>query len=132
MLFFYLAVLIPAFYWVVRLLGPEMFPSSRLRLLVQPQAFDIPQPKPVEASRPEASKADDPVEKLEAILSEKNKDINDLQRELKISHVQSANFDKIKSLLEEEIRLLREQNRIFRSELGIPPVASFHESQSAS
>jgi hypothetical protein len=42
-----------------------------------------------------------------------------LQKELKIFHVQMRDFDKVKTLLEEEIHRLREQNRIFRSELGL-------------
>ena len=35
---------------------------------------------------------------------------------------QVRNFEKVKTLLEEEIHRLREQNRIFRSELGLPAV----------
>ena len=58
------------------------------------------------------------IEKLELMLAEKNKNINILQTELKIFHIQVRESDKLKALLEDEIHRLREQNRIFRSELG--------------
>ena len=64
------------------------------------------------------------IEKLETLLAEKNKDISRLQTELKIFQAEVNSFDKVKTLMDEEIRRLREQNRIFRSELGLPAVES--------
>ena len=101
LIFFYVTVLMTALYWVSKMLLPEMVRSSKI----------------VPVNEPEKG-----TEKLEILLSEKNKDIQLLQTELKVFQVQVHNFDKIKSLLVEEIDRLREQNRIFRSELGLPAV----------
>ena len=105
MLVLYLAVLIIALYWVSKILLPEMTKSN---------SFDSSQ----------SNGSDKGIEKLETLLAEKNKEISLLQTELRIFHVQVRAFDKVKTLLDEEIRRLREQNRIFRSELGMPPIAS--------
>jgi hypothetical protein len=114
MLILYLAVLITALYWVLRILLPEM---------TKPNSFDSSQSlkpdKSIEKNGPDESK-----EKLETLLIEKNKNIGLLQTELRILHVQVCAFDKIKTLLDEEIHRLREQNRIFRSELGLPAAQS--------
>lgn len=99
LIFLYLAVLITALYWVSKMLLPEMAKPS----------------KKVQVNEP-----DNGTEKLKTLLIEKNEDIQLLQTELKVFQVQVRNFDKIKSLLTEEIDRLREQNRIFRSELGLP------------
>ncbi len=103
MFIFYLIFLITSLYWVAKLLLPEM---------TKPGPFDF--------SR--SNGPDERIEKLEALLAEKNKDISFLQTELKTSHLQVHTFDKIKTLLDDEIHHLREQNRIFRSELGLPAV----------
>ncbi len=105
MLFFYLAFLITSLYWVVKLLLPEM---TKL------DSFDFSQP----------NEPDKRIEKLETLLADKNRDIHLLQTELKAFHLQVGTFDKIKTLLDEEIHHLKEQNRIFRSELGLPAVQS--------
>jgi len=80
--------------------------------------------KAIPKSNPEQSAQTDDsntrVEKLETLLAEKNKNIQLLQKELTVFIVQVREFDKLKNLLEEEIYRLKEQNRIFRSELGIP------------
>ena len=112
MLFLYLAVLAAALYGVAKVLLPE---------LAKPPLTKTETPStPTEFFYPESS--DERVRKLEMLLAEKNKNINLLQTELKIFHAQVHNFDKVKSLLEEEIHRLKEQNRIFRSELGLPTV----------
>ncbi len=103
MLILYLIFLTTSLYWVAKLLLPEM---------TKPNFFDFSQ----------SNEPDKSIEKLEAILAEKNKDISLLQKELRIFHAQVRFFDKMKTLLEEEIHRLREQNRIFRSELGLPSV----------
>jgi hypothetical protein len=59
---------------------------------------------------------------MEALLVEKNRSIRLLETENKVLEVQVRSFSKVKTLLEEEILRLREQNRIFRSELGLPAV----------
>jgi hypothetical protein len=105
MLILYLAFLITALYWVSKILLPEM---------TKPDSFDFSQ----------SNGPDKGIEKLETLLAEKNKDIGLLQTELRSLHIQASAFDKVKTLLDEEICRLREQNRIFRSELGIPPIAS--------
>ena len=103
-LFLYLAVVIIALYYVSKLLAPEMKKTS----------FDISVSKDV----------DQGAEKLQILLNEKNKNINLLQKDLKVFQAQTRDFDKIRMLLDEEIRRLREQNRIFRSELGLPALRS--------
>ena len=109
----YLAVLGAALYWVSKLLLPEMAKPPIPKPAPRSKTFEIVQ----------SMEADNRVEKLETLLAEKNKNISLLQNEIRIYHVQVRDSDKIKSLLEDEIHRLREQNRIFRSELGLPTVA---------
>ena len=65
---------------------------------------------------------DKKTELMEALLVEKNKIIRLLEAENKVLVVQVRAFSKVREVLDEEIRRLREQNRIFRSELGLPAV----------
>jgi hypothetical protein len=106
MILFYLAILAGGIYFAIKLLLPEM-----------------PKP-PLTASTPVILQVEDTVgpkiEKLEMMLSEKNDSILRLQTELNISQAQSRDFEKIRAILEEEVLRLREQNRMFRSELGLP------------
>jgi hypothetical protein len=110
MLILYLVFLITALYWISRILLPEM---TRL-----PLSRTAPEPNSVDAS--ESHRPEERIEKLETLLAEKNKTISLLQTELSVFHGQVRTFDKVKTLMDEEIHRLREQNRIFRSELGIP------------
>jgi hypothetical protein len=76
------------------------------------------------------SQSDSPenrIAKLETLLAEKSRNIQLLQKELQASLTQINEFDKVKTLLDEEITHLKDQNRIFRSELGIPAVPSSAE-----
>ena len=115
MFFLYLAVMITGLCWAVKLLGPEFAKSvPEAKKESKPESFIIPQSKE-SLSR---------LEKLEVLLVEKNKNINLLQNELKVFYVHVRDSNKIKTLLEEEIQRLREQNRIFRSELGLPSLRS--------
>ena len=111
MLIIYLAVLIATLYWVTKILLPEMAKPTLPAKKPVPKSMYIPQ---------SAAASDNRIEKLEILLAEKNKNIQVLQSELTIFLVQVREFDKIKAMLEEEIHRLREQNRIFRSELGLP------------
>jgi hypothetical protein len=119
-IFLYLAVVIAALYWVSKMLLPEMAkpPLPRGRVVGEPKSFDA-----AEIIDPNAK-----FKKLEMMLVEKNKNINILQTELKIFHIQVRESDKLKSLLEDEIHRLREQNRIFRSELGLPAAQTIVQS----
>lgn len=111
MLFIYLAVLCTAGYWVIKTLGPEMAkPPSPKKVQEEPDAINFSQ-----YNWPSKK-----IEKLETILAEKNTNISLLQKELKISQAQVQAHDKVKALLDDEIHRLREQNRVFRSELGLP------------
>jgi hypothetical protein len=103
MLFLFLAVIILALYGVARVLMPEMIKPGSLG----PSMSDEPDKK---------------TDLMEALLIEKNRSIRLLETENKVLEVQVRSFGKVKSLLEEEILRLREQNRIFRSELGLPTV----------
>jgi hypothetical protein len=126
-IFFYLAVIITGFYSVSKVLLPEMakppLPSQR----PVPKRV-IPKQKSIEIVQSQSSDPDARLKKLETLLAEKNKNINLLQSELRIFHIQVRDSDKIKSLLEDEVHRLREQNRIFRSELGLPAVQSIVQS----
>ena len=110
MIILYLAVVMTALFWVSKMLLPEMLKPPLPRSPSKSKTINS-----IQLKQPENR-----TEKLESLLAEKNRNIALLQTELKIFHAQVCNFDKVKSLLEEEIRRLREQNRIFRSELGLP------------
>jgi hypothetical protein len=112
MLFLYLAILIAGIYMAYKLLAPEMKKPVPTRIAPA-----------VDGRR--AIQDDQPVnriEKMEVLLAEKNKNILLLQTELKAFYAQIRDFDKVKTLLEEEVHRLKEQNRMFRSELGLPAV----------
>ena len=131
MILVYLTVLILALYWVIKAIGPEMLVVSKPPNVAQPKPKIAMQSKPQRSVQPkpsditESSYNDNRQVRLETLLSEKNKDIALLQRELSVFQAQVRSFDKLRLLLEEEIHHLREQNRIFRSELGMPPIATF-------
>jgi len=112
MLILYLAFLCTALYLVARILSPEM---KRPAPVVPVPRSNVPV-----SSAPEET--DSRIEKLETLLAEKCQDIKHLQRELQIFNIQTREFDKVKVLLDEEILRLRQQNRMFRSELGLPTV----------
>lgn len=109
MLILYLGILITALYAVTRVLAPEM-----LKPVVPKVPPVIPEPSS------QNNELLNRINRLENLLAEKNKNITLLQTELKIFQIQVRDFDKIKILLEEELHRLKEQNRIFRSELGLP------------
>jgi len=121
MLVLYLAVLIISGYWVVKILAPEMA-KPPLRRISKAVLEPNPQPNPVYFSP--SIGPDQRIEKLESLLAEKNRNISILQKELRIFHAQVQSFDTVKMLLDDEIHHLREQNRIFRSELGLPSIVS--------
>lgn len=101
----YLVVLITAGYAAFKLLAPE------IRRSLRPKDFSqVLQPDNM------ISRTD----RLEMMLTEKNRNIETLQAELKVLNVQAHDFDTIRAFMEAEIQRLREQNRIFRSELGLP------------
>lgn len=103
MLIFYLAILIIAIGIALKLLIPEIRKSSSSMVFsVSPQVDET------------ALK----IEKLDRMLAEKNQTIEHLQEELKILHAQSQDFEKIKTLMEEEIQHLKVQNRMTKS--GVP------------
>lgn len=115
----YLAVVGLGLYWASKMLLPEMIKPS------------LPKAEVVQTKPKETSPSEIPVnrmERLETLLEEKNKNINLLQKELQIFHIQVRDFDKIKTLLEDEVHRLREQNRMFRSELGLPTSGSKEKS----
>jgi hypothetical protein len=114
MLILYLAVLIAALYWVSKTLIPELAKPPLAKALEEDDPFDF--------SQIEFDKKEGKIEKLEVLLFEKNKEIALQETELKVFQAQARAFDKIKTALDEEIQHLREQNRIFRSELGLPSV----------
>ena len=116
-MYVYLAIIITALYGVAKVLLPEMIKS--------PISKRSPGSGPSEIDR--SSSSDNKITKLEILLAEKNKNIQQMQTELRISQVQIRDFEKFKALLEDEIDRLREQNRMFRSELGMPTVASLAE-----
>lgn len=115
MLILYLTVLAAALYLVLKMLLPEM---AKPPLPSRPSKSS----KPSSSDHLEPNGAGIGFEKLEMLLVEKNESIQFLQTELKVSQVQIRDFEKIKMLLQDEIHRLREQNRIFRSELGLPTI----------
>jgi len=111
-IFLYVAFLSTALFLVARVLWPELKKSSSVGL-------DQPH------------ETDERTEKLETLLDEKNKNNQFIQKELRIFQAQTRDFNKVKELLDEEIHRLREQNRKFRSELGLPSVQSKENSRIA-
>ncbi len=110
MIYFYLAFLFIAMYGVAKLLLPEMIKSPVVKPTAKIDTVDIIGP----------NESENRIKKLEDLLAEKSRNIKYLQSELQVFLVQVREFDKIKTLLTDEIKHLREQNRIFRSELGLP------------
>ena len=111
-IFLYVAFLSTALFLVARVLWPELKKSSSF-------ASD------------QSNKPDERTEKLETLLEEKNKNNQFIQKELRIFQAQTRDFNKVKDLLDEEIHRLREQNRVLRSELGLPSVQSGENSRIA-
>ena len=116
----YLAVVLTAGYWVIKTLAPEMakpplpVAKHQARSRVTPSA-------PVYATAAVSHEpVDKRIEKLETLIEEKNKNIDLLQNDLRAMMIQVNSFDKLKKILEDENQRLKEQNRIFRSELGLP------------
>jgi len=109
MIFFYLAILSGGIFFAIKLLLPH-FPKAPATSL----PVSIPVVVPLEDTTGQV------IEKLEMMLAEKNSNILRLQTELNIQQNQLRDFDKIRTILEEEVLRLREQNRMFRSELGLP------------
>jgi hypothetical protein len=125
MLIVCLAIVILGLCGVAITLGPEMFkPVEPKDIKPKVVKFKPAKPKEMPVHIPEENSQpttfDNREERLAALLDEKNKNIDLLQTELKVFHIQVQNFNTVKSLMEEEIQRLREQNRIFRSELGLP------------
>jgi len=116
-IFLYLAVIAFGMYWAARMLLPEMLKPSPPKT-ISPKDFSKLEPSDFIQSDESVNR----IEKLENFLEEKNKNIQLLQKELQVLYAQVRDYDKIKNLLEEEIHRLKEQNRIFRSELGLPTV----------
>lgn len=114
MLILYLAVLIAGLYFAIKNLIPEMKSIPEASKSVEEKDFNF---IPFKVT-------DHQVEKLDLMLAQKNRDITFLQKELRICKNQISSFEKIKAFMEEEIKYLREQNRIFRSELGLPAFSS--------
>ena len=106
----FLGIVCTGLYWASKMLLPEMAKPSLPKTSIKS--------KPVNLTPTEVPF--DRIERLESLLNEKNKNIDLLQKELQIFHIQVRDYNKIKNLLEDEIHRLRDQNRIFRSELGLP------------
>ena len=96
MVILYLAVVIVALYFAIKLLAPEIRkPTLSMAAAIAPPADNTILK----------------TERLEMMVEEKNKSIEHLQEELKVLQAQVQDFEKIKTILEEEIQHLKEQNR---------------------
>ena len=121
-IFIYLALIGSGMYWATKMLLPEMRKPSSPKNTSPKKSSPVKQAEMLLADSSPSGEPVNRIEKLESFLDEKNKNINLLQTELKILYAQIRDYGKVKALLEEEIHRLREQNRIFRSELGMPTV----------
>ena len=90
-------------------------PPSALHENKPTSSLDIPEPAVHQAQ--DQSNSNQQMDKIDILLSEKNKEINLLQTELKSYEDRWGEFEKVKALMEEEIQKLREQNRTLKSEL---------------
>src|SRR5450631_3795042 len=95
----YLGFLIIGLYLVLRNLLPEILKTNYPRSSSKPSPIGLAQSDTI----------DNRIEKLETFICEKNKNIQFLQSELRIFLIQVREFDKIKTLLDDEIQRLREQ-----------------------
>jgi len=120
LILFFLALIAAGLVWVSKTLWPEMIKPVETAVKVEPYYPTKPAPA---AEILTTAEPDRKMEKLEIILDEKNRTIHLLETEIKIFQVQTRSFEKIKTVMDEEIQRLREQNRIFRSELGLPTVS---------
>jgi len=97
MVILFLAVVIIALYFAIKLLAPEIHkPTLSMAAAIVPPADNTILK----------------TERLEMMVEEKNKSIEHLQEECKVLQAQAQDFDKIKTILEEEIQHLKEQNRL--------------------
>jgi hypothetical protein len=125
--FFILIILLAASVVLVSLFAPHRLPWYRPHLVLN-SASGMPITIPVmERYSPEPqSQEEDPLEatfqeriqKLEAILGEKSVAIDKLQRQLAAEKAHRGEFEKVQSLLNEEIKNLRAQNRELKVRIG--------------
>ncbi len=117
MIFLFIIITVTASLVLFRLLAPEMyvrlssrprlhFPWVRPHLVVEelPPAIDLPM-QPDEMPVPVTGKLD----KMDALLLEKNKLIDRMQTELEAERSHRLEFEKVRSIMDEEIQRLKEQ-----------------------
>ena len=85
MLIFYLVILIPALYWVAKILLPEMAKPALPYIPSQAGSSD----------NLRIVKSDKVIERLESLLVDKNRSISLLETELKLFYAQVSSFDKV-------------------------------------
>ncbi len=131
-IFLYLLILLVGGYFILKALAPQLdlkFPLLGLSQIGRPKLRkDVANPLPVlkedkSVLTPSAAINIPPPEvheysKADLLLVEKNKEIALLKEQLRVKQNQADDFEKLKSILDEEIVKLREQNRLLKTELS--------------
>jgi hypothetical protein len=101
---------------------PRLINDVSSRVTPEPVVTDVPAPKIEQLEEPLDAQAK--ISKLKDLLSEKNRELERLNKELQALQAGMQGFDKVKALLEDEILRLREQNRVLKSEIIYPNQAN--------
>jgi hypothetical protein len=124
--FFILAIILIALIVLVSIFAPHKLPWYRPHLVLNPSEIELMQ-KPiqhpvvieglVEPERRSIS-LEDQVLKLESILTEKNRAIEKLQKQVTAERNYREEFDKLKTILDKEISQLRAHNKELKAKIG--------------
>ncbi|MEI7999295.1 MAG: hypothetical protein WCH62_07325 [Candidatus Omnitrophota bacterium] len=128
-IFFILLVLILAALILISLFSPQKLPWYRPHLNFKTSEFELSERRSVSrqsagmegAVEPEGDfniPLEENVARLENILNEKNRFIERLQRELAAEKGHRTEFEKVKAILDDEIKNLRSQNKELKVQKG--------------
>lgn len=126
--FFILVILLIAAYVLISLFAPQTLPWYRPHLILdrndslRVEPTRIKQPVIMEGlAEPESDfniSLEENVTRLEGILNEKNRMIEKLQKELTAEKAHRGEFEKVKAIMDEEIKNLKTKNRELKSQKG--------------
>ncbi len=127
--FFILVILLLAAYVLISLFAPETLPWYRPHLILERPEPSAPAPSVVTRqpyimeglAEPDGDfrlSLEENVARLEAILHEKNRTIEKLQRELTAEKSHRGEFEKVKAIMDQEIQNLKSKNKELKTKTG--------------
>ena len=124
--FFILAIIVIAIIVLMYMFAPQNLPWYRPHLVLNPTEIELmkkPMVHPIKMEglvepKRNSITLEDQVLKLESILTEKNRTIEKLQKQVTAERTYREEFDKLKVILDREILQLRTQNKELKSKLG--------------